>query len=252
MNSSATCQPISLHHSLASAASIRMSLRPSSAMCADISRTASRANAVAAMKAIFASTAACSPIGWPPCTRSRLHCRDIFKRVLRGRGAHRRERQPSGVQRAQGHLEAVADATDDVLRRDQYLVEAGDAVLDAAQAHERVAVLDGDAGSVGLDDEGGDAAALPFGRGDSRHHHQQLRDDAVRRPELDPVELVGLPAVHGDGGHRQPRRVGADVGLGEQERADRPPGAAGQVALLLFLGAGQLQRFGDADGLVGD
>jgi hypothetical protein len=127
-------------------------------------------------------------------------------------------------------------------------VEAGDAVLDAAQAHEGVAVLDGDAGRVGLHDERRDAALVALALRDPRHDDQQVGDDAVGGPQLHAVEDVVVPVGHGAGA--EAGRVGADVGLGEQEGADVRARAARQEALLLFLRAEQFQRLRNADRLV--
>lgn len=129
-------------------------------------------------------------------------------------------------------------------------MEAGQAVLDAAQPHEGVAVLHGDARGVGLDDEGGDAAPVPLGGGDPGHDHEQVGHDAVGRPELHTVQDVVAPVV----GHRrggETGRVGSDVGFGEQEGGDVGPREAGQEGVLLLLGAEHLQRLRYADGLVG-
>ena len=101
-----------------------------------------------------------------------------------------------------------------------------------------------------LDHERGDAAAVAVALRHPGHDDEQVGDDAVGGPELDAVEDV-LGAVGGRlGGGGEPGRVGADVGLGEQERADLAAGAAGQVLLLLLVGAEQGQRLRDADRLV--
>ena len=60
------------------------------------------------------------------------------------------------------------------------------------------------------------------------HDDQQVGDDAVGGPQLHAVEQVGRAVVGERRGGRQPRRVRPDVGLGEQERRDRPGGAARQ------------------------
>ena len=80
---------------------------------------------------------------------------------------------------------------------------------------------------VGLDDERGDAALVArrdFGH--ARHDDEQVGDDAVGGPQLDAVEDV-VVAVRARP-WCQPGRVGADVGLGEQERGDVACGAARQ------------------------
>jgi hypothetical protein len=129
-------------------------------------------------------------------------------------------------------------------------MEAGHAVLEAPEAHERVAPLDRDALGCGLDDEGADPAATALVLGHPGHHHDQLGDDPVGGPQLDAVEEVRRTVVGEGGRRRHPGGVGADVGLGEQERGDRASGAAGQEPLLLLVGAEHLHRFGDSDRLV--
>jgi hypothetical protein len=203
-----------------------MSLRSSSAICEARSVTASRAKVVAAMKEILEPTAS-----WAAS------------------GAGRGQGQPSGVQRGERDLQAGALGADAVGGGDSDLVEAGDAVLDAAQAHEGVAVLDRDAGRVGLDDEGGDAALVALGLRYPCHDDEEVGDHAVGRPQLDPVEDVVVPVRYRGGG--QARRVGADIGLGQQEGADVGAGAARQELLLLLGGAEQLERLRYADRLMG-
>ena len=66
-----------------------------------------------------------------------------------------------------------------------------------------------------------------------------------------PVEDVAV-ARSGSAVAPMPRRVGADVGLGEQERARcRVVATRGQPLALLLLGAEHAQRLGHADRLVG-
>ncbi len=69
---------------------------------------------------------------------------------------------------------------------------------------------------------------LPVVRGHPCHHDDQLGDDTVGGPQLHPVEHVRRAVVGSVAVRAHPGRVGADVGLGEQERGDRRPGAAGQ------------------------
>ena len=140
--SSATSQAISLDHSLASAASIRMSWRPASASCADRSRTACWAKVVAAMKEILCAIAACRPTGRPHYREADAHSQAILTLHFEARAQAGIE--PAGVQRRQCDLEAVAFAGETVGSGNPHLVEPGEAVLDALQAHERVAPLDGD------------------------------------------------------------------------------------------------------------
>src|SRR5207247_8399929 len=54
-----------------------------------------------------------------------------------------------------------------------------------------------------------------------------------------------------DGARLDGRGVGADVRLGQGEGGDRALREAREVSLLLLLGPEELQRLGDADGLVG-
>ena len=68
---------------------------------------------------------------------------------------------------------------------------------------------------------------------------------------LVPLIVYVEPSSLGVARHRQPRRVGADVGLGEQERADVGARHLGQPLLLLLVGAEQHQRLRQADRLVG-
>ena len=164
-----------------------------------------------------------------------------------GAGAHRRDRQPPGVERGQGDLEPLALATEAVLDRDAYLVEAGHPVLDPTQPHERVAALDGDAGRVPVDDERADPAALPLAPGHDGHHDDDLGDDAIGRPQLDPIEDVRAAVVGRHRGRAHARRVRSDVGLGEQERRHGSCRAAGQIGLLLLVAAEHLDRLGHAD-----
>src|ERR1700751_320336 len=104
------------------------------------------------MKEIFSTTAPCSPTGLPHCTRSPAPSRAVFSDHFA---------QAARVQCRQRDLQAVTFSTDQVLGRDSYAVQPGETVFDAAQSHELVAPLDGDAGRVGFDDERADAAAVP-------------------------------------------------------------------------------------------
>src|SRR4051812_34544400 len=173
--------------------------------------------------------------------------RDL-RRPLADADADRRQRQAAGVQRGQGDLQAVALAPDQVLGRDEDVLEDRDRVLDAAQAHEGVAVLDGDAVGVVVEHEGADAPPVALALGDLGHDDDDVGDRAVGRPQLAAVELVA--ALDGLGGGAQARRVRADVGLGEQEGRDVVLGHQGQPLLLLLLGAEAHQWLRDADRLV--
>ena len=130
------------------------------------------------------------------------------------------------------------------------MVESGHPVFQAAQAHERVPPLNGDPGRGGLHDERGDPAAVPVALRHPGHHHQQVSDHPVRGPQLDPVEHVLRPVSRRHRGRGQPGRIGADIGFGEQERADLAARAPRQVMLLLLLGPEQRHRLRHANRLV--
>ncbi len=173
-----------------------------------------------------------------------------LQRQLPGRGAAGGQRQPAGVQRRQGDLQALALLADAARRGDDDLVEPGQPVLQAAQAHKRVPPLHGDPGRVALHHERGDPAAVPVALRNPGHHHQQVGDHPVGGPELDPLQHVLRPVFRRRRRGVQPGRVGANVGLGEQERADLTARAPRQVLPLLLLGAEQRQRLRHADRLV--
>ena len=174
---------------MAIAASMRMSLRLSSARRLDTSTIASRPKAVPAMNASFWATGSCLPIGWPHCLRSAAHSRESFSAYLVVAGADRRQRQAAGVERRQRDLQALALAADHVLGRDpKTSLNVVTRVLDAAQAHELVAVRDVDAFDVARADEGGDAALVPVGLRDDGHHDDDVGDHAVGRPQLRAVD----------------------------------------------------------------
>src|ERR1700750_1909081 len=123
------------------AASMRMSLRFSSARRLETSSMGSRPNALAGMKAMFWLTVAGVVLADRPAPLHALVAplpRDLG-RPLADADADRRQRQAAGVQRGQRDLQAVALAADQVLRRDEDVLQQGHRVLDAAQAHEGVA-----------------------------------------------------------------------------------------------------------------
>ena len=62
--------------------------------------------------------------------------------------AERGDGEPAGVQRGEGDFQALPFTAQPVGRGDPDLVETGDAVFDAAEAHEGVAVFHRDAGGV--------------------------------------------------------------------------------------------------------
>src|ERR1700760_1277442 len=112
------------------AASRRRSTLPRSAR-PDVNQTfASMANVCEAIQASFAAMASCLPIGAPHCTRSfdqSLAMSSIF------RPAAARNGQASGVQRDQGQLQAEAFAPEEVLIRNEDVVELQEAVADPAE-----------------------------------------------------------------------------------------------------------------------
>ena len=63
--------------------------------------------------------------------------------------ADRGQRETAGVQGGEGDLQPLPLAPDQVLLRDEDVLQQRHRVLDPAQAHERVAVLDGDPVGVG-------------------------------------------------------------------------------------------------------
>ena len=88
----------------------------------------------------------------------------------------------------------------------------------------------------------------PSAFGHLGHDDDDVGDRAVRRPQLEPVELVA--ALDRLGGGAEPGGVGADVGLGQQERGDVVAADEREPLALLLLGPEQHQRLGDADRLV--
>jgi hypothetical protein len=108
------------------------------------------------------------------------------------------------------------------------------------------AVLDLHARPGRLHHEGADLARL----GIDGHHDQQLRDGAVRAPELGPVEDVGAAVRALLGRGREPGGIRPDVRLREGERGDLAARAAGEVLLLELRAAEELEGLGHADGLV--
>ncbi|CAB4956091.1 unannotated protein [freshwater metagenome] len=165
-------------------------------------------------------------------------------------GADGREGEAAGVQGLQSDLQALALLADEVLGRDEDVLEQRLRVLDALETHELVAVLDRDALGVVLEDERRDAAAVTLALRDLRHDHDDVGDRAVRRPELAARDAVARAVLGRDGRAGDARRVGADVGLRQEEGGDVVLGDLREPLLLLLLRAGDHQRLGDADGLV--
>ena len=224
---------------------MRMSLEPASASSVDSSSTASRPNVVAAMngdllrdgRVLADRPTPLHPLGRPLA--------GDLQRPLPGRRAHRRDRQPAGVEGRQRDLEALALAAEPVLDGHPHLVEPGDAVLDALEPHERVAALDRDAGRVGLDDERADAAASAVVLGHGGHHDDELGDRRRWWSTASP-RRAGRPSPSSVGVAVLPIRAGSDPTSGSVSRnaRDRALRAAGQEALLLLVGAEHLTGSG--------
>ena len=234
---------------MASAASMRTSFFLSSASRLETSSIASRPNAVAAMKAIFCATASCWPTGLPHCTRSLDHSRAILVDSLAT------PRQIAGSARR-----PVLSVVRAILRPWPSLpitFSAGTKTSSSSVTEFsiprrpmnwlRCSTLTPSLRVV--EDEGGDAAAVALGLRHLRHHHDDVGDRAVGRPQLAAVEHVA--ALGRDGRGAEPRGVRADVGLGEQEGGDVVARHQRQPLLLLLLGAEADERLGDADRLVG-
>ena len=136
-----------------------------------------------------------------------------------------------------------------VLLGDEDVLEQRHRVLDAAQAHERVAVLDGHALGVVGQDERADAAACRLALGDLGHDDDDVGDRAVGRPQLAAVEQV---AARRSASAVAPRRAGSEPTSGSVSRKAEMCVLRHlrQPLLLLLLGAEQHQRLGDADRLV--
>jgi hypothetical protein len=175
--------------------------------------------------------------------------RDLRRPLRRGE-ADGRQRQAARVQRRQRDLEALALAPDEVLLGDEDVLEQRHGVLDAAQAHERVAVLDAHALGVVGQHERADAAAPALALGHLGHDDHDVGDRAVGGPQLAAVEAVAAAVLGRRRRGAETRRVRADVGLGQQERGDVGARDLRQPLALLGLGAEQQQRLGDADRLV--
>ena len=105
------------------------------------------------MNEIFLATASCSPTGRPHCTRSRDHSLAIFNASF-----------PVAAQLAGSDSRPVFSVVSAIFRpwpsapmraggRNPDLVESGHPVFQAAQAHERIAPLDGDPVRGALDHE---------------------------------------------------------------------------------------------------
>ena len=178
--------------------------------------------------------------------------RDVGHAPADGRAA-RGDGQPSGVERDQRELETLPLAPQHVLVRNVEVLEADQRVADAAQPHELAAMDDLESRRVRLHDERRDLLFLlaldDLGRR-ARHHHDELGLRAVGAPQLLAVDHPPLAVGRAGGGGLHLRGIGADAGLGQRERGDRPFSQAREILLLLLVCAEQLQRLRHADGLM--
>ena len=129
-------------------------------------------------------------------------------------------------------------------------MQPGQAVLEAAEPHEGVPVLHGDAFGVAFNHERGNAAPVPLTAGHLRHDDEEVADHSVCRPELDSIEHVLGAVCRRDSHGVQPRRVGTHVGLGQQERAHLTARASRQEPLLLIFGTEHREGLRHTDRLV--
>ena len=143
--SSATSHAISRQYSLASAASMRMSLRSSSASRLESSTTASRAKVSPAMKAILWATASCLPDRHAPLDALVRPLADDLEGHLGRRGARGRASDNRPVLRVDSAtLRPWPSPATTFSAGTRTFSKLGDAVLDAPQPHELVAVQDRD------------------------------------------------------------------------------------------------------------
>ena len=131
-----------------------------------------------------------------------------------------------------------------LLGRHPHVVEQQLAGVDAAHAHLAVGGADAEPGRVAVDDERGDRVVVAGGRFLRLGEHRVpvgLHD--ARHPALGAAEDVLVAVLDGLGAHAHD--VGAGLGFGQAERAALVAGGdAGQVLLLLLLGAGDHDRAG--------
>ena len=228
-----------------------MSLEPASASSADSSSTASSANVVAAMNEIFSATAPCCPTGRPHCTRSADHSRAIFRHHL-----------PAAAHSAGIDSRPVLSVVSAILRPSPSRpsrFSAGTRTwwkrvtpfsmpLRPMNALRLSTVIPGESVST----TNAVMPPRPFWCSGTR---AITTTSSAMTPlvvhSFTPSRRYAAPSSVRVAVERHPGRVGADVGLGQQERGDRAGGAAGQEPLLLLLGAEHLHRLRDADRLVG-
>src|SRR5215469_16119497 len=203
------------------------------------------------MNAIFLETASCSPTGRPHCTRSLDHSLEIFSASFPAAAqlAGSDSRPVFSVVRAifspwpSLPMRLVAGTTTSWNR-----VSPFSRPRRPMNSFRRSTVIPG-ALPLALFFPPPRFAPAPT-LGNPGHHHQQIGDDPVGGPELDPVQHILRPVFRRHRRGVQPGRVGPDVGLGEQERADLTARTPRQVTLLLVIGAEQRQRLRHADRLV--
>ena len=159
---------------------------------------------------------------------------------LRQPQRHGADPDPAAVERLEEELVARALLAEQVLGGDPAVVEQELPGVRGVEPHLLLHPADGEAGRIGLDDEGADAArvrlALGDGGDDVGARHAGVGDEA-----LAPVQH---PAVVD-----QPRpragaaRVRPGARLGQPVRPQHlAAGHGAQVALLLLIGAGQVDR----------
>ena len=180
----------------------------------------------------------------------------VFDRVLHHRaGAARgagRESEAAGVEDLERDLESAADVAEEILRGDHHVRERHRAGVARLDAHLLLDLAKGDAGRVGVDDEGGDALlllAVDHDR-DLGEHSEDARVAGVGDPDLRAVHHIVLAVGARDGGGAHGLRVGARARLGQTEGADQlSRGATREPLLLLRLCAEEDDPL-DADALV--
>src|SRR5215471_6379394 len=130
------------------------------------------------MNEIFLATASCSPTGRPHCTRSRDHSLAIFVATF-----------PAATQLAGSESRPVFSVVRAIFRpwpslpirlvagttTSWNLVSPFSRPRRPMNAFRRSTVI---------------PAAVPFSPGNPGHHHQQVGDHPVGRPQLDPVQHV--------------------------------------------------------------
>ena len=180
-------------------------------------------------------------IGLPNCWRSCGVVGGVVGRALGEADGLRRDAEARAVEGRHRDLEAPFSSPIRFSAGNADVVEDRLAGGRSADPHLLLELADGEPGPVGLDDERRDPARVALlGVGD-READVEVGDPEVGDPVLGPVDHPLVAVADGLGPH--PARVRARVGLGERERR-RPlaRGALGQEALLLLVGAEQVER----------